>query len=74
MISTHYYGGVTVRWDGPAARFLAQLRQTVAVYNSFPTLRRKLGGTEYIVTGRHSPTARETATAKLKRLILNAQA
>lgn len=74
MISTVCHGGVTLRWDGPTARFLAQLHQTVAVYNPFPTLRRERGGTEYIVTARHSPTARETATAKLKRLILNAHA
>lgn len=74
MLSTVCYGGVTLRWDGPAAPFLAQLHKTVAVYNPFPTLRRERGGTEYIVTGRHSPTARETATAKLRRLMLNAHA
>ncbi len=74
MLSNVCHGGVTLRWDGPTAQFLAQLHQTVAVYNPFPTLRRERGGTEYIVTGRYSPTARETATAKLKRLMLNAHA
>lgn len=52
-------------------------RCTVAHYRRrdprrLPTLRRVVGGTEYVITARLSTTARETAAAKLRRLMLNA--
>ncbi len=47
------------------------IRSCTVVHAPLPILRRKVGGTEYIITGRYSPTARETAAAKLRRLILN---
>ena len=47
------------------------LRRCVVVHAPLPVLRKVVGGTEYIITGRYSPTARETAAAKLRRLILN---
>lgn len=47
------------------------LRRCVVIHAPLPILRRKVGGTEYIITGSYSPTARETAAAKLRRLILN---
>lgn len=34
------------------------------------TLRRQIGGTTYILSGRCSPHARETAVEKIQRLIL----
>ena len=37
----------------------------------FPVVVKKIRGTTYIVTGQHSPTARETAVEKMKRIILN---
>ncbi len=47
------------------------IRSCTVVYAPLPVLRKVVGGTEYIITGRYSPTARETAAAKLRRLILN---
>ncbi len=47
------------------------LRRCVVTHAPLPVLRKVVGGTEYIITGRYSPTARETAAAKLRRLILN---
>ncbi len=38
-----------------------------------PVLRRKVGGTEYIITARLSPTARETATSKVRRIVLQSE-
>lgn len=38
-----------------------------------PTLRQTIKGTEYIVTGKFSPNARETAVEKMRRVILNAK-
>lgn len=39
--------------------------------NSYPPMRRRIGGTTYIINARCSPTARETAMEKLLRLMLN---
>lgn len=36
-----------------------------------PILRKKIGGTVYIVTGTLSDSARETAVDKMRRIILN---
>lgn len=38
-----------------------------------PTMRCQIGNAEYIVSGRISPNARETAEQKMRRLILNAK-
>lgn len=67
MMNAIYHGARTVL---PVGQFL---RQCVVVYDPFPTVRRTVAGTEFVVTGRHSPRARETATAKMRRLILAAQ-
>lgn len=52
-------------------------RNTVVHYrrqpDRLPVLRRKVGGTEYVITARFSTTARETAAAKMRRVILNAE-
>ncbi len=47
------------------------LRRYVVIHAPLPVLRKVVGGTEFIITGRYSPTARETAAAKLRRLIMN---
>lgn len=39
--------------------------------NSYPPMRRRIGGTTYIINARCSPTARETAMEKLLRLMLH---
>lgn len=39
--------------------------------NSYPPLRRRIGGTTYIINAKCSPAARETAIEKLLRLMLN---
>ena len=39
--------------------------------NSYPPMRRRIGNMTYIINAKCSPTAMETATAKLLRLMLN---
>ena len=46
-------------------------RRPVAT-NELPTIHKTIKGTEYVITGRLSDNARETAEAKMRRIILNA--